>query len=443
MQIVMLSFGGKRSLDRISSIFRPAQWRVFSIFFLLSPLSFFAQKDEGKLNRDSLSNLIDNLVEEAITQKSFPGAQVLVAHKGEIVHHRSYGFHTYQKETSVENHHLYDLASVTKIAAGVPLLMHLVQEELIKLDDPIGIHLKDWSRSNKKEITFRQALAHFARLKPYFVFWQDAQKKNGKYKGRTFKNSQSNKYNIKITEDLYLHERYPKKMFRTISKSDLLDDKKYVYSGLTFQRYPQLVHEKTGMELDSFLYQTFYEKVGADRLCFRPTDRFPKEEIVPTELDTFFRHQLVHGTVHDEAAAMLNGLSCNAGLFSNAGDLAKLCQLFLDGGSYQGLRLIDENVVREFTDCHYCAEGNRRGLGFDKPLIEYDANKSYVAKSASSASFGHSGFTGTFVWMDPVHDFLVVFLSNRVHPYRSSRGLYSSGFRPRLHQAVYDWIANM
>ena len=228
--------------------------------------------------------------------------------------------------------------------------------------------------------------------------------------------------------------------YKGIKKSKLRENADYKYSGLSFLLYPDLIQEKTGLPFDTFLYETFYKPIGADRLVFNPTKYFPLSEIVPTELDTFFRQQLVQGTVHDENASMLNGISSNAGLFGNALDLGKLLQLFLNKGTYAGKRYLKASTVEEFTRCQFCEEGNRRGLGFDKPLIEYDAKAAYIAKSASPESYGHSGFTGTFYWVDPTEDLIVIFLSNRVYPTRASRQLYSLNIRPSLHEVVYEAI---
>jgi CubicO group peptidase (beta-lactamase class C family) len=190
--------------------------------------------------------------------------------------------------------------------------------------------------------------------------------------------------------------------------------------------------------LEDYLKKTFYRPLGATTLTYNPLRSYPKERILPTERDTFFRRQQVHGTVHDETAAMLGGVSGHAGLFGSAGDLAKLVQLYMNMGEYGGERYMSEAAVREFTRCQYCPEGNRRALGFDKPLIEWNAKQSYVARSASPDSFGHSGYTGTFFWADPQSNLMVIFLSNRVYPDRSHTGISDLNIRPRVQQVVYD-----
>ncbi|NND04986.1 MAG: beta-lactamase family protein [Saprospiraceae bacterium] len=387
-----------------------------------------------------LQDSMDVIMKEAIDARAFPGAQLLVVHDNEVVIDKVYGHRTYEAAKPVQHQDLYDLASITKVSSAVPALMYMLDQKLINLDDPLCDHLPSFCRSDKKTITLRQALAHNGRLQPYIVYWQAAIKKNGKFKARSFHKELSSKYVIKITDSLFLHRKYKRKIDRAIKKSDLNPEPGYVYSGLTFLLYPDLVREKLDLPIDSFLYQYYYWPLGAESLTYRPLDRFSLGDIVPTEIDTVFRNQLVHGMVHDEAAAMLDGVSCNAGLFSNARDLAKLSAMFLNKGTYGGKRFISEEVVQEFIRCAFCSEGNRRGLGFDKPLLAYNPRYSYVAESASPESFGHSGFTGTFFWMDPTNKTILILLSNRVYPSRNQRSLYTLGIRPRLHQAIYDFL---
>ena len=397
-------------------------------------------KDSLPPTQIDLKKALSDIVLEAMDSMAFPGAQLVVMHRGSTLVDTTYGYHTYARQRSVHGDDVYDLASVTKVAAAVPALMMLIDEGLLHLDDRLCDHFDFLCRTDKGDITFRQALAHYGQLKPYIVYWQNTLKKNGKYRARTFRKTAHDRYPIMVTDSLFLHHKYKRKIEKAIRKSDLLDEKRYVYSGLLFLLVPDLVKQKTGLTLDEFLYKYVYGRIGADLLRFNPLDYLDLDRVVPTEKDTFFRHQQVHGRVHDEAAAMLNGVSGNAGLFGNARDLAKLCQLYLQEGRVDDEQIIDSMTVRVFTQCAYCEEGNRRGLGFDKPMITYDENGSYVARSASRFSFGHSGFTGTFFWVDPLEDLIFIFFSNRVYPYRSNRKLYSMNIRPRLHQTVYDYI---
>ena len=404
--------------------------------------SLYIQQTLDTLPYDSLylHQTLDSIIQTGVDSAAFPGVQLLVIHKGKPIYDRNFGYHTYDKVRPVQSKDLYDLASISKTTTATLALMYLYDQGLFNLDGLWKDYFPSFENSNKANLDFRKVLAHQAKLIPYITFWAKTKRKSGKFKWRTFKAKSSERFPIKITDQLYLHHNYKKKIYKGIKKSKLRTDANYKYSGLSFLLYPDLVQEKTGLPFDTFLYNTFYKPIGAERLVFTPKKYFPLSEIVPTEVDTFFRNQLVHGTVHDENAAMLNGISSNAGLFGNAHDLGKLLQLFLNKGTYAGKRYLKASTIEEFTRCQFCEEGNRRGLGFDKPLIDYDANAAYIAKSASPESYGHSGFTGTFYWVDPSEDLIVVFLSNRVYPTRASRKLYSMNIRPSLHEAVYEAI---
>ena len=404
-------------------------------------LSFSVFTVEAQDNYDLMSHRLDSLVQLGIDSMAFPGAQILVRHRDSIIYHKTWGHHTYDNNRAVEKNDIYDLASVTKVSSGLPILMKLYGEGLLNLDAPLKDYYKCFKRSNKKNLTLRQVLAHQARLRPYIVFWQEAKKDNGDYKRRTFKDSYSKKYPIRITDQLYMHKRYHKKMHKAIKDSKLRKKKEYVYSGLAFLLMPDMIQDATGRQFEAYLKEEIFEPIGANRLTYNPTKQFGIDEIVPTEFDTLWRHQLVHGTVHDEAAAMLDGISCNAGLFGSAESLSRLFQLYLNKGTWADRQIISEHAVEVFTSYQY--DINRRGLGFDKPLREYDANLAYVAESSSPSSFGHSGFTGTMVWADPEHELVYVFLSNRVYPYRSHRQLYKMSLRPQLHQTVYDYVTGL
>ena len=369
---------------------------------------------------------------------AFPGAQLYIYHNDSVLHHKSYGYHSYDKKRKVEKHHLYDLASVTKVSSGLPLLMKMKDNEMFDLDKPAGEYVYDWQQSNKSSLTFREILAHQSGLIPYLVFWEETINDDGTFNRKTFKHKQSKRYPVVINDSLFLHKKYGKKMKDQIRET-ALEQKAYKYSGLSFLRMPEFISEALNANFEQQLYVNIYEPLGIDRLTYNPLDKFPLTEIGPTEIDTLFRNKLVHGYVHDEAAAMLGGISCNAGLFGNAESVGKLFQMYLNDGKWNGKQIISKETIREFTRYQFPENDNRRGLGFDKPLLEYDADKSYVAKSASAESFGHSGFTGTFVWADPAYDVVFVLLTNRVHPFRSHRKLYTMNIRPKLHQVVYNW----
>lgn len=389
-----------------------------------------------------LNNKIDSIVNFSIEKGAFPGAQILVAKIGKVIFHKSYGFHTYEKVNKVELNDIYDFASVSKITTALPALMKLHGEGKFKLDQPFKTYFPKFKKSNKADLTYREILAHQAGLRPWIPYWKNTIKENGKFKRRTFKNNYSRRYNVKVTDQLYLHRKYKKKIYKAIYDTPVSSEKKYKYSGLVFYLFPEIIKDLTQTDFESYLKSTFYEPLGAMSLTYNPLRFFPKEQIIQTERDTFFRKIQIHGTVHDEGAIMMGGVSANAGLFGNANDLAKLMQMYLNEGTYGGKRFIAKESIQEFTKYQYPENENRRGLGFDKPLLEYDPIKSSVAKDASPSSYGHSGYTGTFVWVDPDEELIYIFFSNRVFPTRNNRKIYQLNIRPSIHQVIYDAIKN-
>jgi len=404
---------------------------------------------DGRRLRDSL----EAIIREGIEAEAFPGAQVLVAHRGQVVHYEAYGHHTYDSLRQVSTKDLYDYASLTKITSALPALMRLHGQGTFRLDAPLERYFPDVKGSNKADLSFRAMLAHHARLRPWIPYWRGALRGNarypwrnrwddeminrGKFKWWTFKEDSSKRFPIRITEDLWLNRKYKKKIYKAIRKSPLNEEAGYRYSGLLFYLLPEIVSNLSGENYETFLKKTFYHRLGAYTITYNPLRFHDREAIVPTERDTFFRHQLLHGAVHDEGAAMMAGVSANAGLFSTANDLAKLMQLYLNFGHYGNHRYIAESSLREFTRCQYCSEDNWRGLGFDRPRRDYEPESSYIAPSASPQSFGHSGYTGTFAWVDPKEELVFIFFSNRVYPTRLNRKLYEMDIRRRLHEAVY------
>lgn len=408
------------------------------------------------MKADILKDSIQAIVEEGITAGAFPGAQVLVARKGKVIYHEAFGYHTFDSIQSVSTNDIYDLASVTKISTGLAALMKWYGEGKFDLDASLSTYMPYFKRSNKAHLAFREILAHHARLRPWIPYWQSTLKGNAKYpwkkrwdnnatnewkfKRKTFAQDSSIIYSTYVAPSLWLHKDYKEQIYKAIRKSPLNEKKEYKYSGLFFYLLPDLVQQISGQDIETYLKNTFYKPLGAHTLTYNPWRYYSKDRIVPTERDTFFRMSLLHGRVHDEGAAMMGGVSCNAGLFACANDMAKLMQMYLNRGEYGGQRFIAQKAAIEFSKCQYCEEGNRRGLGFDKPLINYDPDKSSVAKDASPYSFGHSGYTGTFVWADPDSGLLFIFFSNRVYPTRQNRKIYELNIRPRIHQVLYDAI---
>ena len=415
----------------------------------------FSPPEAVGMNRQLMEDSIKAIVKEGMDSMAYPGAQVVVVKSGHVIYHESFGYHTYDRFQKVTNKDLYDFASVTKTTSGLPALMKLYGEGKFDLDAPLSRYFPAFKNSNKGHLEFRQMLAHNARLLAWVPYWKGTLKGNatypwksnwdnarindGKYKSRTLHTDSTNNFTVKLKKNLWLHKDFKtKRIYKSIKKSPLNEEGGYLYSGLLFYLLPEIVSDLVDEDFETYLKNTFYRKLGAYTITYNPYKHYPLSRIVPTENDTFFRMMQIHGQVHDEGAAMMDGVSCNAGLFATAIDLAKLYQMYMNGGSYGGEQLIAEKAVKEFTKCQYCDEGNRRGLGFEKPMIEYDAAQSSVAKDASPSTFGHTGYTGTFVFADPENELLFIFFSNRVYPTRDNRKVYTMNIRPRIHQALYD-----
>ncbi len=400
-----------------------------------------ANPSEVHLDAAYIHSKVDSIITQGITMKAFPGAQILVAKDSKIIFHKAYGFHTYDSVQRVALSDIYDLASVTKITGPLLALMKLVDEGKLDLDQPFSTYWKPWKKvPDKKTLTLREILAHQAGLTPYIVFLNTVLKKNGRIKKRFVSRGPKLGYEKQAYDQLYIKNNFNRKMYRMINRSKVSEEKKYKYSGLTFLIFPQLIEQLTGQSYANYLEQTFYRPLGAATMGFRPKTKGYTNQIVPTEEDTLFRHTLTQAWVHDENASLLGGVSGNAGLFATATDLAKLMQMYMQYGNYNGKRYISEATLREFTKVQYPDNENRRGLGFDKPSLQNGTlafSEAYPAPEVSAESFGHSGFTGTFVWADPKNQLVYIFLSNRVNPTRAHRNLYELKIREAVQQVFY------
>lgn len=401
-------------------------------------LSFGRAKEVG-IDSTYLYRGIDSIAIHAIDSGVAPGIQVLVARYGRVVFHKTYGYTTYDSTERVRKDMLYDFASLTKITGALPALMKLHDESKFSLDATMGTYLPYFARGNKKGLTYRRVLSHNAGLKAWIPYWQTTIKKNGKFRRHTLAHDSSSHFQTRIAPKLYLYNNYRDNIYRQIKKSPVNKDQAYLYSGLSFYLYPEIVEKLTGGDYETYLKQNFYKPLGASTITYNPLRYYPADKMVPTEIDTFFRMEPLRGTVHDEGAAMMKGVSSNAGLFGTTLDLAKLMQMYLWMGAYGGEQYISPNTMEKFTFCHYCNEGDRRGLGFDKPVLGDRSNGS-TAIDASERSFGHSGYTGTFAWADPENGALFIFMSNRVYPTRNNPKLYQLNVRPTMYQIIYDAI---
>lgn len=408
----------------------------------VAPSDTLCYKHPSALGIDSLKlhQGISAIMKEAIDSAAFPGGQILIAKSGQIFYQEAFGHHTYDSLRKVKTDDIYDLASITKTIAATLALMKLYENDLFDLDKTLGDYFSFLKDSDKENLAMREVLAHQARLRNWIPYYSEVQDEKGRYMPNTVSADSSADFPNRISsEGLFLHKDFlEKKIYKMIKESELYDSTAYIYSGLSFYLYPDLVKRMTGLPFDQYLDSTFYKPLQAHTMGFLPSKRFGLDRIVPTEIDNFFRMQTLHGVVHDEGAAVMLGISGNAGLFSNSYDLAKIYQMLLNGGTYNGRRYLKESTIEEFTRCQFCENENRRGLGFDKPLVEYDSVKSGIAEAASPKSYGHSGFTGTLVWADPDNELLFIFLSNRVYPTRTNWKLYKMNIRPRIHSLIYE-----
>ena len=411
---------------------------ILSRGIIITHLLFLFFTTAFSQHSDSLKLKIDTIINQAIQAQAFPGCVIYAAQKDSVFFLKSYGYHTYDSLRPVDINDIYDLASITKVTGATLAVMKLYEEELFNLDDPIGDYIPGLGAKVGKA-NFRECLAHQAGLYPWIPYYQAVQRKNGTYKPNTV-GPPSVSFNYPLSDSLYLHQDFYKKIKKMIRKSKVSKEHKYKYSGLFYYLIPELVNRLTGDSYDNYLYKHFFDSIGAETVVFNPLEKFNIDSIVPTENDTYFRMEQIHGTVHDEGAITMKGISGNAGLFGNASDLAKVWWMFLNEGMYNGKQYLKPETLSLFTTTQFPNNENRRGLGFDKPLLQYDSIKSSVAKSASYRSYGHSGFTGTLAWADPENDLLFIFLTNRVYPSREYREIYNLNVRPNIHQLFYDFL---
>lgn len=403
--------------------------------------------EEIGMQSAKLNGAIDSIVNHALDKKAFPGCNVLVAKDGKIIFRKAYGYHTFEKLHATQLTNLYDLASVTKVSGGAPGILKLYDEGKIELDKPVSTYFPDWKnrlfhKSDKSDVTIRELYAHQSGLVPFIGFYKQTME-NGQPSPKWYTSSPDKKHTLCVAPGMYLDKKFLKIVNEGIRKAPLKTRGKYVYSDLPLLITPQIVEHVSSKSFTSVLYDDFYKPLGASALTYNPLDRFPKDQIVPTELDNYYRFQLVQGTVHDESAAVLGGISGNAGLFASADDLAKLMQMYLQMGTYGGKQYVSEATIKEFTRVQFPQNNNRRGLIFDKPSLNLDSLKpaeAYPCPEASQESFGHSGFTGTFVWMDPQCGLLYIFLSNRVCPTRNNNLISDLNVRTEILSTVYKQI---
>ena len=380
---------------------------------------------------------VDSIVLDGIAKKAFPGCVVLAAHKGEIIYHKAFGHYEYGPSPAMSPESIFDLASVTKVSATTVSVMKLYEEGQLDINKTIGDYLPWTKGSNKAGILLKDLLLHQAGLTPFIVFYKETIDAATSIPNPVIYASAPRKgYGVRVAENMYMRDDWTDTMFKRILKSPLGPKNKYVYSDNDFIFLGKIVEAISGQTLDQYTQNTFYNKIGMYSTGFKPRNRFQLECLVPTETDNYFRQQTARGDVHDEGASMFGGVAGHAGLFSDAYDLSLLYQMLLNGGELNGVRYLKPETIKLFTA--YNSSISRRGLGFDKPEKDNTTRKEpYPSLLTSPETFGHTGFTGTCVWVDPVNDLVYIFLSNRVYPTRNNNKLSQLLIRGKIQDAIY------
>jgi beta-glucosidase-like glycosyl hydrolase/CubicO group peptidase (beta-lactamase class C family) len=388
--------------------------------------------DSEKLNR------IDSIANYAVSKRMTPGIQLLVARKGKVVYNKNFGYHTYSKKNKVDFDDIYDVASLTKILATLPVVMELEQQGSISLNSKLGTLIPELKSSNKNNITLKKMLSHYAQLRPWIPFYYATidsvtKKPHSKY----YRNKRTGNFNVEVTNTLFMRSDYQDSLQEIIKESELLSRLRYRYSDLPYYLLKNYLEDFYDKSLDEITQDRYYKSLGANYTTYNPRKKFSLKDIVPTEVDNYYRHKKVHGYVHDMGAAMQGGVGGHAGVFSNANDVAKIMQMYLQKGFYGGKRYFKNETIEKFTKCHFCHADNRRGIGFDKPQL---GEEGPTCGCLSMDSFGHSGFTGTYAWADPEEDIVYIFLANRTYPEAGKNLLLRENIRTEIQRLIYEAI---
>lgn len=380
---------------------------------------------------------IDSILEDALAKKAFPGAVVLAVQNGKIIYQKAVGKMAHNSNQSMSSDAIFDLASVTKISATTISVMKLYEQGKLDLTKTLGDYLLWTKGSNKENLVIKDLLLHQAGLVPFIPFYREViDTITGIPNPELFSATLNSNYSIRVAENIYLKKSWNDTMLQRILQSPLTTNGNYVYSDNDFILLGKIVEAISGMSLDQFVQKNFYSKMGMESAGFTPRRRFGLNKIVPTEVEKHFRKQTIHGDVHDEGASMFGGVSGHAGLFSNAYDLSMLYQMLMQGGLWNGERYLQKQTIEKFTT--YGSPNSRRALGFDKPEKDNATRKDpYPSKEVSLQTFGHTGFTGTCVWVDPEKKLVYIFLSNRVNPTRNNSLLSQLLVRGKVQDAIY------
>lgn len=428
-------------------------------------LSYGIPEQEG-LSTEILEK-IDSIAQNSIEQRATPGCQILIARNGRVILEKEYGYHTYIKQNPVKQEDVYDIASITKIVATVPSLMKMYEDSLFFINNKLSDYLPELDTTNKGALNIKDILTHQAQLNGWIPFYYSTLEtlypdqdllnnkftedfpykignhaymaKNFKFKDNIYSPYPKEDYSTEIASDFFILDTYHDTIYYKIRKSNLIETKAYRYSDLGYYYFYKIIENSTGAIFQDYVDSVFYSELGANHTSFLPLNKWDKSKIIPTENDHIFRRQLLHGYVHDPGAAMLGGVCGHAGIFSTASDLAKIMQMYLNGGEYGGFKYFNKETIDLFTTSPFLENDNRRALGFDKPQMDY-SKSGPTCQCVSGDSFGHTGFTGTIAWADPEKQIVYIFLSNRIHPDQDNSKLIKMNVRTDIQELIYNAI---
>ena len=381
---------------------------------------------------------IDSLMNLAIEKEMTPGGQILIARKGKVVYQKNFGYQTYEKKLPVTDSTVYDLASLTKILATLPLIMELDEKEELDFNTTLEELLPVFKNTNKGKIRLQDMLMHYARLQAWIPFYVSTlDPKTNNLSDLYYREVPSEEFSLQVAENMYIRRDIGDTIIDIIKESELERRLQYKYSDLPYYLLKYYLEGYYKSSLHTITQEHIYKPLGANYTGFLPLTRFDTLQIAPTEDDKLWRRQVVRGHVHDQGAAMQGGIGGHAGLFSTANDVAKLMQTYLNGGNYGGERFLQQETIEKYNTCYYCEDNVRRGVGFDKPQL---GEAGPTCNCVSMMSFGHSGFTGTFAWADPEQDIVYVFLSNRTYPDSNNRKLIREDIRAQIQKVIYESI---
>jgi CubicO group peptidase (beta-lactamase class C family) len=418
---------------------------VFLIFLGMTCYSQKKSKESFDIKRNEV--YIDSMMNNALEKGFFPGAQIIVGNKEAVFIEKNYGYHDYSKKQKVTANDVYDLASMSKVLGTTLVTMRLVGENKIKLDDKLGDVVAMYKNTAIANLTLFELLTHTTGLKPSITFYQSllstpdgspllSNQKSDVYRDlfdtmyvnknivydSNYLSFKPKEHYIQIYKNMWLNPEFYKTVYDKIATANTNERGKYLYSDLNLILVQQMIQSKIGVKLDQ-LAKEIYTELGISKIGYNPLKWTSEENVMPTEVDNFFRKDTIRGYVHDEAAAIFGGVSGNAGLFANAESISVICQMLLNNGKYKGKQILKTKVIKEFTNSPLVKKGIYRGLGFDKrkPDTFFKEN-----------DFGHTGFTGTFFFLNSDNDRYIIILTNRVNPTRTNRLMYKDDFTAKM-----------